>query len=53
LNLIGSDSIKIYRTFNVDPKEETVEIIFKKLEDYTQKKWGNGTLYIFYEETRI
>jgi hypothetical protein len=38
LNLIGSDGVKIYRTFNVDPKEETVEIIFKKLEEYCTPK---------------
>lgn len=34
LKLIGSNGVKIYRTFNVDPKEESVEIIYKKLEEY-------------------
>lgn len=37
LNLIGNDSIKIHRIFNVDPKEETVEIVFKILEELHTK----------------
>ncbi|KAL4098106.1 hypothetical protein QTP88_022775 [Uroleucon formosanum] len=38
LNLIGSDGVKIYRTFNIDPKVETVNIIFEKLEGYCTPK---------------
>ncbi|KAF0710957.1 Uncharacterized protein FWK35_00037749, partial [Aphis craccivora] len=38
LNLIGSDGVKIYRTFNIDPKEETVNVIFDKLEEYCTPK---------------
>jgi len=34
LNLIGSDGVKIYRIFNTDPKEETVDVILEKLEGY-------------------
>lgn len=38
LNLIGSDGVKLYRTFNVNPSEETIEIIFEKLEGYCTPK---------------
>lgn len=38
LNLIGSDGVKIYRTFNIDHKDETVDIIFNKLEEYCTPK---------------
>jgi len=53
LNLIGSDGVKIYRTFNIDPKVETVNVIFEKLEGYCTPKRNEiiGTLQIFYEKT--
>lgn len=38
LNLIGSDGVKIYRIFNVEPNNKTVEIVFKKLEEYCTPK---------------
>lgn len=38
LNLTGSDGVKIYRTFNINPKEETVNVIFDKLEEYCRPK---------------
>lgn len=38
LTLIGCDGVKIYRTFNIKPEEETVKIIFEKLEEYCIQK---------------
>ncbi|VVC29807.1 Protein-tyrosine phosphatase-like,Dual specificity phosphatase, catalytic domain,Tyrosine, partial [Cinara cedri] len=54
LNLIGTDGVKIYKTFNVQPSEETVEIILGKLEEYcTPKRNEIMVHYTFFTRKQI